>query len=77
MGLTVEMVAKEALDLPATGRALLVEQLLASLAGETDPAIERAHLDEVRERREAVRSGKASLIDGADGLREVRDALTE
>jgi uncharacterized glyoxalase superfamily metalloenzyme YdcJ len=75
MALTVEMVAKEALGLPTSGRALLVETLLASLAGETNPAAERAHLDEIRQRRAAVRSGKASLVDGPEGLREVRAAL--
>jgi hypothetical protein len=75
MALSVEMVAQEALSLPISGRALLVETLLASLAGETNLVVERAHLDEIRERRAAVRSGKASLVDGTEGLREVRAAL--
>ncbi len=75
MALTVEMVAQEALGLSSSGRALLVEKLLASLAGETNPAVERTHLDEIRARRAAVRSGKASLVDGAKGLRQVRAAL--
>jgi hypothetical protein len=69
------MVEQEALGLPISGRALLVERLLASLAGATNPSVERAHLDEIRERRAAVRSGKASLVDGTKGLREVRAAL--
>lgn len=69
------MVAQEALGLPSRGRALLVEKLLASLAGETNPTVERAHLDEIRERRAAVRSGKASLVDGPKGLHQVRAAL--
>jgi hypothetical protein len=75
MALTVEMVEREALGLPISGRALLVERLLASLAGETNPAVERAHLDEIRARRAAACSGKASLVDGKKGLREVRAAL--
>ena len=75
MALSVEMVAQEALGLPISGRALLVERLLASLAGETNLAVERAHLDEIRERRAAVRSGKASLVDGTEGLRDARAAL--
>jgi hypothetical protein len=65
MALTAEKVAQEALGLPISGRALLVEKLLASLAGETNPAVERAHLDEIRQRRAAVRSGKSSLVEGA------------
>ena len=77
MALTVEMITQEALGLPVSGRAQVVESLLASLAGETNPTVERAHLDEIRERRAAVRSGKASLIDGTEGLRDVRTALRE
>ena len=50
-------------------------KLLASLAGETDPGVERTHLDEIRQRRAAVRSGKASLVDGAEGLRKMRAAV--
>ena len=51
MALSVEMVAEEALNLPTSGRALLVEKLLASLSGEISPAVERTHLNDVRERR--------------------------
>jgi hypothetical protein len=72
VGLSVEIVAKEALGLPVSGRAFLVEKLLASLSGETNLAVERAHLDEIRERRASVASGKTSLIDGKEGLRNVR-----
>jgi hypothetical protein len=75
MALTVEMITQEALALPVSSRALVVESLLASLAGETSPAVERAHLDEIRQRRAAVRSGQAGLIEGAEALREVRAAL--
>jgi hypothetical protein len=77
MALTVEMVTQEPLSLPVSGRASLVESLLASLAGEIDPVVERSHLGEIRQRRAAVRSGQASLVDGAEGLREVRTALRQ
>jgi len=75
MALTVEMVTQEALGLPVSGRAFVVESLLASLAGETNPAVEGAHLDEIRERRAAVRCGKASLVEGTESLQQVRAAL--
>jgi hypothetical protein len=75
MALSVELVAEQALGLPISGRALLVEKLLASLAGEPIPAVERVHLDEFRERGTAVRSGKARLVESAEGLRKVRAAL--
>ena len=75
MALTVDKVAEDALGLPSTGRALLVERLLASLAGEANPAIERVHLDEVRRRRAAVRTGKSKLVDGDKALRQARAAV--
>ncbi len=52
-----------------------MERLLASLSGETDLAVERTHLDEIRARRASVGSGKARLVDGVEGLQEVRAAL--
>jgi putative addiction module component (TIGR02574 family) len=75
MAVSAEKVARDALGLPIVGRAQLVEQLLTSLAGKSDPAIERAHLAEVRRRRAAVRSGRASLVDGNEAHRQVRAAL--
>jgi hypothetical protein len=73
----VEKVAEEALGLPMSSRALLVEQLLASLAGEIDLGVERAILNEIQERRAAVRDGKAGLVEGAEALIKVRAALEE
>ncbi len=75
MATTVEKVAADALQLPSDGRAFLVETLLDSLSGETDPAVEAAHLVEIRRRREAVRSGEAKLIEGDEALRQARAAL--
>ena len=74
---TLEKVASDALGLSSASRAQLVEKLLASLAGESDPTVERAHLDEVRRRREAVRSGKAQLVDGEEALRRTRAAMRQ
>ena len=53
----------------------LVEKLLASLAGKTNRAVERAHLDEIRLRRTAARRGKTELIEGPEALRRARTAL--
>jgi len=75
MATTLDQVACEALGLPARSRVLLVEKLLASLAGEADPSVERAHLGEIRHRRAAVREGKAVLIEGDEALRRARAAL--
>ena len=42
---------------------------------ETDPAMERTHLHEVRRRRAAVRAGDSKLVDGDEAMRQVRSAL--
>jgi putative addiction module component (TIGR02574 family) len=75
MATTVDKVAADALKLSSEGRAFLVETLLESLSGETDATVEQAHLAEIRRRREAVRSGKSTLIDGDEALRRARAAL--
>jgi hypothetical protein len=74
---TMEKVAEQALGLPIASRALLVEKLLDSLSGKADSVVERAHLDEVRRRRHAVRSGTARLIDGDEALRRARAAMRQ
>jgi hypothetical protein len=75
MATSLEKVAADALQLSSEGRAFLVETLLESLSGEAEPAVEKAHLSEIRQRREAVRSGKARLVDGDKALRQARAAL--
>ncbi|WP_221029747.1 addiction module protein [Actomonas aquatica] len=77
MSSTVEQLAADALGLPADGRALLVEKLLASLAEQTDPTVQRLHLAEVRRRRAAARDGSTEMIAGEDALRRARAALDE
>lgn len=75
MAAIVDKVASDALSLPSASRALLVEKLLASLCGETNPVVERGHLAEVRRRRAAVRSGKTRLVEGREALRRARAAI--
>ena len=77
MALTVDQVASDALGLPSASRAELVEKLLASLAGQTNPTVEPLHLDEVRRRREATRSDPSALIDGDEALRLARAAVRQ
>jgi hypothetical protein len=75
MSLSVEIVTEEAMSLPTSGRALLVEKLLASLAGEINPEVERSHLADVRKRRAAIRSEKGRLIEGPEALKKARSAV--
>lgn len=55
-----EDVLHEALKLPASRRAELAAQLLASLDGEEDPDAESAWAAEIQRRIERVRTGEAS-----------------
>jgi hypothetical protein len=75
MPVTVETMAEEALGLSVSGRVLLVEKLLSSLAGEVNTEVERVHLNEIRERRAAVTVGQMKLVDGAEGLKQARAAV--
>ena len=72
---TLEKFARDELGLSSEERGRLVERLLVSFTGEARPEAERAHLDEVRRRRGAVRAGREILVDGAEAHRRVRAAL--
>ena len=67
-----EELAAHALELPAVGRAWLVEQLLAILEGEIEPRVERVHLDEIRQRQFAVQEGRSGFVEGDEALRRAR-----
>lgn len=77
MAATVERIAEQALGLSTSARVLLVEKLLDSLSGDADPAVERANLDTVRRRRDAVRRGASKLIDGKEALSQARAAMRQ
>ncbi len=75
MGLPLEKLESEALDLPVTERARLAKLLIASLDEEPldDPAeVEKAWEKEIYHRLEQIRSGKAKLIPAEDVLGELR-----
>jgi hypothetical protein len=77
MPASIDTVEKQALALSVDGRALLVEKLLASLAGEVNAEVESVTLGEVRKRRAAVAKGKSKLIDGKTALAQTRAALRQ
>ena len=75
MPLTLDQLAKEAMQLPASSRALLAERMVESLdAGERDE-VERAWAAEAVRRRDEVRSGRVQPIPGEQVLAEVRNAV--
>ena len=70
---TAEKIYQDALALPAETRVELTERLVASLADDVPPEIQRAHLDEVRRRIAQVESGEVELIPGEEALAQVRN----
>ena len=75
MPLTLDQLAEQAMQLPASSRALLAERMVESLdAGERDE-VERAWVAEALRRRDEVRSGRVQPIAGEQVLAEVRNAV--
>ncbi|MGH8480807.1 MAG: addiction module protein [Gammaproteobacteria bacterium] len=63
---TVETLEAEALQLPASERARLIERLIAGL--DSDPAIEEAWAAEVERRHAETDNGAVSLLPGPEAL---------
>ena len=64
-----------ALSLPPEARALLVDQLLASLDGENQKEIDEAWGKEAERRMREIREGKVEAIDGELVMKELRSRL--
>ncbi len=77
--LTTQELLAAALSLSADQRAELARNLLASLDDREEDLSpeewEAVWSDEIERRVNGLRSGKAELIDGDEGLRRVRDRL--
>ncbi|MBA2594797.1 MAG: addiction module protein [Pseudomonadota bacterium] len=63
---TVETLEAEALQLPVSERARLIERLIAGL--DSDPAIEEAWAAEVERRHAEIDNGAVSLLPGPEAL---------
>lgn len=77
MSTTVEQLAEQAMDLPPESRAKLADLLVESLDSEELGRIEQMWLDEAKRRRDEVRSGEVKPISGPEGLRRVRETLSD
>ena len=69
------ILAKEALKLSAVERAHLIDELWRSLDPADQIAVDRAWLEESRDRLKAFRSGKLIGEDGEAALQEIESAL--
>jgi hypothetical protein len=63
----------EALQLPPSERAGLVEKIVESLAADIDPALERPHLDAIAQRRQTI----GNFVSGDDVLDRARTLLSK
>jgi len=70
MSVAVEVLETEALSLPVSERARLVERLIASL--DAEPDVEAAWAAEVERRHAELESGAVTLLPGADTLARLK-----
>ena len=72
MSLTLDQIAEEAMQLPATSRALLADKLVESLESEDLDEIQKLWSTEAIRRRDEIRSGQVQPVPGEEVLEEVR-----
>jgi putative addiction module component (TIGR02574 family) len=72
MPLTLNQIAEEAMQLPATSRALLADKLVESLESEDFDEIQGLWSAEAIRRRDEIRSGQVQPVPGETVLEEVR-----
>ena len=76
MSIPMEVLAAEALALPAEERSQLLDRLVASLdPNPFDPAWEREWAEEIDAREAAIASGEASWIPGDEAVARLRARL--
>lgn len=75
MPLTVDDVYKQALTLPDDSKESLAERLVAYIETHVDKDVELAHLDEAKRRRDEIRSGRVTPLDGKTVMAKARDLV--
>ncbi len=76
MPMSLEEIFSEAKILSNESKAILAENLVASIEDDIDAQVTKSHLVEIKRRRDEIRSGKVIPINGEEGLAKVR-ALVE
>ena len=69
------ILSKEALKLSPLERAHLIDELWRSLDPADQASVDRAWLEEARDRLKAFREGKLKAVDGEVALREIEAGL--
>jgi putative addiction module component (TIGR02574 family) len=74
---TAEKILAEAKTLPTDERIHVAEELLRSVEGVQQAAIDAAWAEEADRRADAYREGQATSLPVDDALREIRQSLKE
>jgi CRP-like cAMP-binding protein len=77
MTVTLEQVARQALELPGVERGLLAEMMVESLEKDALPAIERAWLQEAQRRLAEARSGTAKVVSAQEAREHIERVLRQ
>jgi putative addiction module component (TIGR02574 family) len=75
--MTLRVLEKEALELPARSRVRLAEKIIESIDDYTDPQVESAWGQEIERRVEEIKSGAEKGIPARQVMKEARRALNE
>jgi len=75
MTVTLEQVARQALELPGVERGLLAEMMVESLDQDVPPAIERAWLHEAQRRLAEARAGTAKVVSPEEAREHIERIL--
>jgi len=70
-------IENSALELDEKHRAELAKRLIKSLDEHVDEGIEQAWIDEVRRRKEEIKSGKVTPVPGEQVHKEARNLLNK
>ncbi|RIK82785.1 MAG: addiction module component CHP02574 family protein [Planctomycetota bacterium] len=72
---TVSEILSAALTLTTSERAEVAHELLLSLEPEDSDALQQAWAEEIQERLQAIREGRATLRDGDEVLADISKSL--
>lgn len=75
MGVDIEQIEREALELPPEQRARLVDRLWESLDDTTVPGLSQEWQQEIEERGRDIDEGRVQLIPGEQVVREARELV--
>lgn len=77
MTISSDKLYDEAIQLPREAKLMLIEKLLKNVGNDMDEGVEALQVQEVKRRRDDIRSGKTQPVPGEQALKRVRDMIEE